>query len=457
MGRLFWKIFLAFVLTTIVTGFGVGLVVHIHAEQRFARMSEVAAGPRAARNLAAAATALRYGGVAGLRQLAAQWPSRRPFPVLAVGENGADALGRPVPPAALQHARALLADTGPSAAVRPVQAPDGSHYVLFVPTEVLPFDAHHHQRRIDPFYFRLAVTLLAGILFSGGLAWYLTRPLRHLRRATGRLAEGRLDTRVMPALGSRRDEIGDLGRDFDHMAERLQTLISAQKRLLNDVSHELRSPLARLQVAVGLARQQPDKLASALDRIERESGRLDELVGQLLTLSRLEAGVPLGPEEYLDVTELLHDIVEDARFEAQVGGRTVELRTDSGFMLHGRAELLRRAFENVIRNAVRHAPPDTAVDVAVERAPIGNRVVVSVCDHGPGVPEAEMEGLFEPFVRSSRDEGGGYGLGLAITRRAVEAHGGTVGARNRSGGGLCVILELPLAAEHPRPEATAAQ
>jgi len=450
MGRLFWKIFFAFVVTMLVMGFGVGFVVHIHGQQRLARMTELAAGPRAERNLAAAATALRYGGAAGLEALAEQWPARRPFPVLAVDDHGVDLLGRTVPPIALERARELSTPRGDDDVVRAAQAPDGRRYLLFAPTDVLPhrFRGTHRFPGPDPFYLRLAITLLAGILFSGGLAWYLTRPLRHLRRATARLADGALDTRVMPALGPRRDELGDLGRDFDHMAERLQALMGAQKRLLNDVSHELRSPLARLQVAVGLARQQPDKLVSALERIERESGRLDDLVGQLLTLSRLEAGVVQGLEEYLDVGELLEDIVDDARFEAAASGRDVRLQGDGELLLKGRAELLRRAFENVIRNGVRHTAPGTAVEVSVARAASGTGLTVSVCDQGPGVPEAELATLFEPFVRSAQGEtGGGYGLGLAITRRAVEAHGGTVAASNRAGGRLCVTLQLPLATD----------
>ncbi len=448
MGRLFWKILLVFVVTMLVTSFGVGFVVHIHAQQRLAQMTELAAGPRAERNLAAAGTALRYGGAAGFATLAGQWPARRPLPVLAVDATGADVLGRSVPPLALERARAL-SSAGDDDAVRPVQAPDGRHYLLFAPADVLPHRPRGAHRRPgpDPFYLRLAITVLAGLLFSGSLAWYLTRPLRHLRRATSRLAEGALQTRVMPALGPRRDEIGDLGRDFDYMAERLQALVGAQKRLLNDVSHELRSPLARLQVAVGLARQQPEKLACALERIEREGTRLDDLVGHLLTLSRLEAGVMQGLEEYLAVGELLEDIVDDARFEAAASDRDVRLRTAGEWVLKGRAELLSRAFENVIRNAVRHTAPGTVVEVSLELEASGTQLIVEVCDRGPGVPEAELATLFEPFVRSAhREAGGGYGLGLAITRRAVNAHGGRVTAANRTGGGLCVTLRLPLAA-----------
>jgi len=247
-------------------------------------------------------------------------------------------------------------------------------------------------------------------------------------------------------LGRRRDEIADLGRDFDHMAARLQALVEAQKRLLHDVSHELRSPLARLQVAVGLARQQPERLESALERIERETARLDALVGELLTLSRLEAGVTGAPAGVLDAGELLEEIVADARFEAEAAGCRVELQLRGALAVHGRDELLRRALENVIRNAVRYTARDTVVEVSAARDAV--ELAITVCDRGPGVPEAELDRLFEPFFRAERGaQRAGYGLGLAIARRAVEAHSGRIRASNRPGGGLCVEIRLPVGAD----------
>ncbi|HQU16886.1 MAG: hypothetical protein B7Z66_13410 [Chromatiales bacterium 21-64-14] len=451
MGRLFWKIFLGFWLTLVFMGGGVGLLVYVHNQQRVAEFNDLAAGPWAARNVVSVATALQYGGLAALHDLTRQWPGLSPLPVLVVSDDGRDALGRPVPQRALARARAALADAAPQAGVRRVTTPGGHAYLLFVPVR-LPF-AHLHRHGpfgAYRFYLRLGVALLASLLFSAALAWYLVRPLGHLRRAAQRLANGDLGVRVMPLLGGRRDETAELARDFDHMAGRLQALIGAQNRLLSDVSHELRSPLARLQVAVALAWQQPDKLPLALKRIEREGERLDALVGQFLTLSRIEAGVDQGPAEYVDVGALLENVVEDARFEAAGHGKRVELSVGHQLMVHGRSALLLRAFENVIRNAIRYTADGTTVDVSAERATSEPWLSVMVCDHGPGVPADKLEVLFDPFVRGRDDEPDGlrgYGLGLAITRRAVEAHGGNVHARNRSEGGLCVEIRLPSASE----------
>jgi two-component system OmpR family sensor kinase len=243
-------------------------------------------------------------------------------------------------------------------------------------------------------------------------------------------------------MGGRRDEIADLGRDFDDMAARLQVLVGTQRRLFADVSHELRSPLARLQVAVAIARQQPDKTAAALERIEGETRRLDNLVGEVLTLSQLETGVAGAGEEYLDVVGLLEEVVENARFEAEAAGRRVELHAQGEMVVNGRAELLRRAFENVIRNAVRYTGPGTAVEVTASRDTAGGLVAVTICDRGPGVPETDIEAIFQPFFRAGEGGREGHGLGLSIARRAVEAHAGRIRASSRPGGGLCVEITL---------------
>ena len=211
--------------------------------------------------------------------------------------------------------------------------------------------------------FPALARLLASVLCAAGLAWYFARPIRQLRSGFDRVADGDLDARVAPGMQGRRDELADLGRDFDRMTERLQSLVEGQKRLLHDVSHELRSPLARLQAAVGLARQQPARMDDCLLRVERESERMNQLVGQLLTLSRLEAGVAEATE-LVDMAELLADIVEDARFEAEA--RQVVIAYDAGDMaeIRGNSELLHRAIENVLRNAVRYSPEGGRVGVA---------------------------------------------------------------------------------------------
>lgn len=450
MGRLFWKIFLGFWLTLVVTGAGVGALVYAYNQARIAEATDVAAGPRSELLVAAMAAAAAHGGARAVEALVADFGPRR-SPVLVVDDAGRDVLGRAVPPAALAAAREQLGSADRAAGVRRVRAPDGRSLLVFAPAPERAARAPRARLRPrmlpdDRLALQLGVALVASLVFSAGLAWYLARPVRHLRAASRRLADGALETRVGPVLGGRRDEIADLGRDFDHMAARLQALVGAQRRLLHDVSHELRSPLARLQVAVGLARQQPARVEAALERIEREAARLDSLVGELLTLSRLEAGVTGAPFEALDAGELLEEVAADARFEAEAAGCRVALRLPGALTVRGHAELLRRAFENVLRNAVKYAGRGTEIEATAARDASG--VTLTVCDRGPGVPEADLARLFEPFYRAeSGTERAGYGLGLAIARRAVEAHGGAIRAANRAGGGLCVEIRLPVAAD----------
>lgn len=286
--------------------------------------------------------------------------------------------------------------------------------------------------------------LIAAAL-SAVLAWSLSRPLRLLRQAFGSAAAGQLDMRVAPQLGRQRDEFADLARDYDRMAQQLQALLGAQRRLLNDVSHELRSPLARLQVAAGLLQQSPGSADLALKRIEREVERLDQLVGEVLTLARLESGAPLGQLAEIDVIGLLASVADDARFEARALGKELRFEAShASVLLQGHGELLLRAFENVVRNAVKFTTEGSTVDVQAQVLPAG--LQVRVCDRGPGLPEAALQHIFEPFVRGENGtQATGFGLGLAIARRAVQAHGGDIAAQNRKGGGLALAFTLPLA------------
>ena len=242
-------------------------------------------------------------------------------------------------------------------------------------------------------------------------------------------------------MGKRRDELADLGHDFDRMSSHLRALMDGQRRLLHDVSHELRSPLARLHAAIGLARQQPARLEDSLQRIEREGERMNRLVGELLTLSRLEAGVN-APLEWLDLDELIGDLVEDARFEAAARGVTVNCQNDSNLQVHANAELLHRAIENVLRNALRFSPVNGVVMLVVS-ALGANHCQIVIEDQGPGVPVEELEKIFAPFFRGE-GSGEGYGLGLAIARRVVLAVNGTIHAENRLEGGLRVVLGMPV-------------
>jgi two-component system OmpR family sensor kinase len=289
------------------------------------------------------------------------------------------------------------------------------------------------------------VTLLASLLTAVVLAWYVAKPIRSLRVAFDAVAAGNLGLRVTPLIGARHDELADLGRDFDRMAERLESAMEAQRRLLHDVSHEVRSPLARLQAAVGLLRRKFDREEPAVERIEEEIVRIDRLVGDLLKLSRIEAGELPEVEEEIDLKELVAEIVADANFEAQPAGRSVLWKNEVSATLRGRPEMLRMAIENIVRNALKHAPQSR--DIGIETSIDADRrdYTLRVLDDGPGVPDEELAALFTPFFRSVRaSRTDGYGLGLTIARRSIEAHGGTIRAENRAEGGLAVVVVLPL-------------
>jgi len=287
------------------------------------------------------------------------------------------------------------------------------------------------------------VGLLASLLCAAGLAWYIAKPIRHLRQAFDAAAEGDLEVRVSPSMGGRRDELADLGDDFDRMTERLQALMAGQKRLLHDVSHEMRSPLARLQAAIGLARQQPARMADSLLRIEREGERMNGLVGELLTLSRLEAGVA-GPLEDIEIGELLADIVEDTRFEGAAKQVGIDYAPGEMAEIRANPELLHRAIENVVRNALRFSPAGGAIRIEAGRVESGH-FRISIGDDGPGVPESQLDNIFKPFFRGDgQSVAGGYGLGLAIARQVIAAVDGKIAAKNRVGGGLLVEIDLPV-------------
>jgi two-component system, OmpR family, sensor histidine kinase CpxA len=299
--------------------------------------------------------------------------------------------------------------------------------------------------------------LIIGVITSGLvcylLAWYLTKPIVRLRTAARQLAAGNLTARTGAPANTRRDEVAGLMRDFDAMAERLETLLKAQSRLLNDISHELRSPLARLNVALGLARQRAGvESADMLDRIELEASRLNELIGRILTLARLEDGEQGVPQTPVALDEIVMSVTEDAEFEAQARRCHVRVSIpEDEWKVRGNASLLHSAVENVVRNAIRYTQEGTSVDVGLttESSAGAQEAVLRVSDAGPGVPPEALEKLFEPFYRLDDARGrqtGGVGLGLAITERAVRFHGGKVRASNREGGGLIVEIRLPMIA-----------
>jgi signal transduction histidine kinase len=374
-------------------------------------------------------------------------------------ENGNQVAGREASPAVEEAARAVAAEgkdrfiqtARTDSMARAINTPGGRQFIIAGgtprPTGIrLPF-----WPRVWWAQF-IAVFLTTGILCYL-LARYLSSPVVKLRAATRQLAAGNLSARVGAANGRRRDELTDMGRDFDVMAERIETLMASQRRLLHDISHELRSPLARLNIALDLARQSDGEEAEwAFDRIQREANRLNDLIGQLLTLARLESNSPDTGSEYVDLKRLVEEIAIDSDFEARSHNRAVNVVASHDCLIAGNEQLLHSAIENVVRNAVSYTAEGTEVEVSLQREDDGEQpqAIISVLDHGAGVPQAALADIFRPFYRvaAARDrQSGGIGLGLSISQRAIELHGGKVAASNATGGGLLVKISLPIKRE----------
>ena len=330
-----------------------------------------------------------------------------------------------------------------------IYGPGGNYYIMVGEMSRRPRPSPV-SRLLNPRFLslRLLVIFIVASIFCYWLARYLTGPVRKLRTATRQFASGDLKTRVGPDSGGRRDELADLGRDFDLMAERIESLMSAQGRLLRDISHELRSPLARLNVALELVRQRSGSEAKeSLDRIEREAERLNKLIGQLRTLTLLESGAENMDKKTIDISSLVKTVSDDADFEARSRQCSVKAEIDENIKVEGSEEHLRRAIENVVRNAVRYTDEGTEIEISLQRSESKGRkmALLKVRDHGPGVPEEALANLFSPFYRvaESRDrQSGGMGIGLAITDRAVRLLGGNVHAENAPDRGLIIRIDL---------------
>jgi two-component system OmpR family sensor kinase len=294
---------------------------------------------------------------------------------------------------------------------------------------------------ISPMMWLLIATL-SSFVFSGLLAWYFTRPIRDLQTAFSEVAEGNLTTRLSPITLNRKDEFSKLGKQFDAMVGKLQQLINAQQTLLNDVSHELRSPLARMQAAIGIAQQQPDKQLATFDRLETEIEHINELVGELLVLSQVDTADNLLVTERLDFVEIVGEIVDDGMYEGTDKGIQIRFPSSEPIFIDGYLKLLRRAIENVIRNAIKFSPESGIIDVTVYK--LINTVQLTIRDQGPGIDSQYLETMFEPFFHQDHQNRSGTGLGLAIAYRAINKHKGSIKASNNIDKGLSITIELPL-------------
>jgi two-component system sensor histidine kinase CpxA len=456
MHRLFWKVFLSFWAALILFSALVMLAASHYLDTMREQGGAFNPIAQLTRYTKEAQTAIDTRGRQGLLDWARNTDRCEAIPVLVLDSRGHDLLGRQVPERVVEHVQRRSELPPPPQRdtrlhPRPVvQLSDGTEYRLLMDFEGVTLGRILRRPRV------IALPLLIAALISGAvgflLARYLARPIEKLQATTESYADGDLSLRVGPSLGRRRDEIVDLAHAFDRMAERLDALMKSQKQLLTDVSHELRTPLARLQAALGLARQRAgDRAQPELDRIDREAERLNELIGQLLSLARLESGMQTPKMEPVDLIELLQTVTADAALEARARDRDVTLETAVAHVsVHGNPSLLHSAVENVVRNAIRYTPEHTTVAIRLEPDPRNmGWLRLSIRDHGPGVPDEMIPRLFEPFVRVGHDRdrsSGGHGLGLAIADRAVRLHGGEITAHNEPDGGLTVAVRLPSAA-----------
>jgi signal transduction histidine kinase len=456
MHSLYWRIFLAFwaALALILVGtvtVAVNATAH-RSERPWIQRSQL---------YAQAARAFESGGAAALQGWLQSLPADPFGRTFVIEPGGREMLGRPLPhslsaPGAADSAAGSLPGTlggaiAPVGGALVLVAPGGATYHVVVgPVRDSPrLFGELELPGVPLALLAIALAASAGVCYL--LARYLAAPVDRLRLATRRMAAGDLEVRVLPALRGRQDDLGLLAADLDAMAQRLRQLLDAKQQLLRDVSHELRSPLTRLQLALSLARREQGGSDRYLARIACEADRLELLIARTLKLVRLERPAnALIEQRFVDVGELLHNIAADVAIEADARGCLVNVQAPQRLLVCGDSELLRSAFENVIRNAVRFSPGGAVVVVSARRlkhARPPDTVEVAVHDSGPGVPEKDLGLIFEPFYRvdAAREHQGeaGEGLGLAIASRALALHGGTISAHNMPGGGLAVVVTLP--------------
>jgi len=447
MHRLFWKLFLSFWVALLLFTLGVIVAASFYLDQAHENRDGNTTLTAVQRLTGGAQTVATRDGMEALKAWAREHDDVHLIPLLAVSRDGDELLQREVPSRLQARLHRYINGRDDSGAGRrtPVVAPSGEAFWL-----ILDYDGVSLQRLVSRPQIVAAQLLLATLI--GGLvclllARYITAPIERLQRAVQAYSEGNFSLRVRPLLGRRRDEIAALAATMDGMAERMEVLLKSQRVLLRDVSHELRSPLARVQAALGLARQrQGQDVEPELERIEREAERLNDLIGGILSFSRLDSGAHELKREAVRLDRLISSAVDDVCFQSEAEDCNVQFRNEAGeASCVTDLPLLHSALENVLANALRYASTAGEVEVILTRE--ADQYVVAIADHGPGVPAALLERIFEPFVRvdtSRSSRMGGVGLGLAIARRAVEALGGSIAASNRPQGGLEVSIRLPV-------------
>ena len=457
--RLFWKIFLPFwVAQDLLLGaLYLRLHVRLHSERPWWIQPSRQFMPQLGID---AATAFEQGGPVALNTFLdrVSLKGRTSYWLLDAGGN--ELSGRWAPPDLRRHAEQAHSAGGflrvedASIAVAPVRTPRSEYLLVaeFVPPPL-------SERVPGDILWTLKWGTLVSALMCLLIAHYLSKPVEKLRDATNELARGNLDIHVGQFIGNRRDEIADLVRDFDSMAGELRNLIQSERNLLSGVSHELRSPIARIRLALTLARSADVReRQEMLDRIEQDAIQLDSMLEQILTVARLESGQHKPKLEDVSLNDIVENVLQDARFEATALDADITFIGDPDIHLNGDAGLLRSAIENVVRNAVFYSGAGGQIEVRLQRD--DGYAQLSVRDNGPGVPEHTLPLLFKPFYRVDDSRGtttGGMGLGLAIVRNAVAAHGGTATARNVAPHGLEIEIRLPTAGATSQPRSGTAQ
>lgn len=400
-----------------------------------------------------ASRALDRNGRDGLATWLRDFPATRGISIYVIDENRKDLLNRPIPDYVArmmtrhrQHLRLRGADENEPHNLRRARplsqlvSADGQVFTLVIsPTRPLP----PHWAHMPLGLLLLVVALIVSGSVSYLLAQAIAGPIRKLRDATVSVAEGDLGVRVATSMGRRRDELGMLARDFDSMADKLARAAVQQTELSRNISHELRSPIARMRVAVELAKREAGDLPE-FDRIGAEAERLDNLIGQILSYTRMDANPPSGPVR-IDLADLIREVVDNVNYECRsdgIAGVNVHAIFEASPTMQGYTDALISAFENVLRNAVRHSPVNGTVQVRLSQE--GAVATVHVLDQGAGVLESELPRLFEPFYRTKNAPDSGTGLGLAIAQRAIRLNGGQVSAENGQQGGLHVLIRLPV-------------
>jgi two-component system sensor histidine kinase CpxA len=446
---LFWRIFALFWASSVVLILAIAWITSNNFEnERIPGLGITRLESVLNEHLRNAAHTLRDGGVGALRSMLSQQLDFGRISVFVLDADKRDLLAREVPPEVIAaHDHAIADAQGLSAnrmRLRVLTAPDGAKYMAIARFEG-PTPLRLLYRHPSTFWLHVAVAMAISACFALLLAAYITAPLARIRASARRVARGDLSAHIGDLPFGRSAEILALASEFDQMTARLRDLVEGQRRLIRDVSHEMRSPLSRLRIALELARAQTGTDATQLDRIEREAERLEEMIAQAIQLTRMETTAPSKVED-IALDQVIRDIADDAAFEAQARPCALHIAQSEPLSVRAEADLVASAIENVVRNAVKYTGADTTVSIRLDR--VDGQARVRVRDCGPGVAAGDCTRIFEPYFRTDvarQRRSGGSGLGLAIAKRAVERQGGRIRASNVDGGGLEVEILLPVA------------